>query len=172
VGVRERVRISSTLQRKMVFQPKSSAKSRSRVRVLPAEYRALAEFRHQLAGFLRRRRQAAESVGLEAQQYELLLAVRGLPNGKQPTVKQLAEQLQIQHHSAVELASRLARRGLLRRERSPEDRRAVFLTVTKAGEKLVDQVVHYSFQQLKDEAPALLRTLGKILKARVKDSRR
>jgi DNA-binding MarR family transcriptional regulator len=130
-----------------------------------SQYQTLAEFRHQLAGFLRRRRQAAEAVGLEAQQYELLLAIKGLPEGKQPTIKQLAEQLQIQHHSAVELASRLAKRGLLRRDRSAEDRRAVFVSATKAGEKLVDQVVQYSFQQLEDEAPALLRTLGKILKA-------
>jgi DNA-binding MarR family transcriptional regulator len=151
----------------MATESKSESKPRSKTSVLPSEYRALAEFRHQLAGFLRRRRQAAESVGLEAQQYELLLAIKGLPEGKQPTIKQLAEQLQIQHHSAVELASRLAKRGLLRRERSPEDRRAVHLTLAKAGEKLVDQVVYYSFQQLEDEAPALLRTLGKILKAGV-----
>lgn len=105
-------------------------------------------------------------MGLEAQQYELLLAIKGLPDGKQPTVKEIADQLQIQHHSAVELASRLANRGLLRRDRSPEDRRAVFLTVTKAGEKLVDEIVQYSFQQLEEEAPALVKTLGKILKAR------
>jgi DNA-binding MarR family transcriptional regulator len=145
--------------------PTAKLTSRSKA-VLPFEYRALAEFRHQLAGFLRRRRQAAESVGLEAQQYELLLAIKGLPEGKQPTIKQLAEQLQIQHHSAVELASRLAKHGFLRRDRSPDDRRSVLLSVTKAGEKLVDQVVHYSFQQLEDEAPALLRTLGRILKTR------
>src|SRR5690242_21065743 len=153
----------------MVRRPKSTDLSASEVTVSQFEYQTLSEFRHQLAGFLRRRREAAENVGLEAQQYELLLAIKGLPAGKQPTVKQIAEQLQIQHHSAVELASRLARRGLLRRERSPDDRRAVLLSVTKAGEKLVDQVVHYSFQQLENEAPALLRTLGKILKARVKD---
>ena len=134
--------------------------------VSPSEYQTLAEFRHQLAGFLRRRRQAAEAVGLEAQQYELLLAIKGLPNSKQPTIKQLAEQLQIQHHSAVELASRLAQRGLLRRDRSAEDRRAVLLSVTKPGEKLVDEVVRYSFQQLEEEAPALLKTLGRILKSR------
>ena len=84
------------------------------------------------------------------------------------TVKQIAEQLQIQHHSAVELASRLARRGLLRRERSPADRRAVLLSITKSGEKLIEQIVQYSFQQLEQEAPTLLKTLGKILKDKAK----
>ena len=90
----------------MVRRPKSTESSASEVAVSQFEYQTLSEFRHQLAGFLRRRRQAAEAVGLEAQQYELLLAIKGLPAGKQPTVKQIAEQLQIQHHSAVELASR------------------------------------------------------------------
>ena len=148
----------------MVRRPKSTDLSASEVTVSPFEYQTLSEFRHQLAGFLRRRREAAENVGLEAQQYELLLAIKGLPAGKQPTVKQIAEQLQIQHHSAVELASRLARRGLLRRERSPADRRAVLLSITKSGEKLIEQIVQYSFQQLEQEAPTLLKTLGKILK--------
>jgi DNA-binding MarR family transcriptional regulator len=68
----------------------------------------------------------------------------------------------------VELASRLARRGLLRRERSPDDRRAVLLSITKSGEKLIEQIVQYSFQQLEQEAPTLLKTLGKILKDKAK----
>lgn len=152
----------------MVRAAKSSVQSVDHATISPAEYQTLSEFRHQLAGFLRRRRQAAESRGLQAQQYELLLAIKGLPQGRQPTVKQIAEQLQIQHHSAVELASRLARRGLLRRDRSAQDRRAVLLSVTKAGEKLVDEIVRYSFQQLEEEAPALLRTLSRILKSKPK----
>lgn len=152
----------------MTPAPQKAAKSGTKIAVSGSEYQALSEFRYQLAAFLRRRRQAAEAIGLEAQQYELLLAIKGLPSGKQPTIKQLADQLQIQHHSAVELASRLAKRGLVRRDRSAQDRRSVFLSVTKAGEKLVDQVVQFSFQQLEDEAPALLKALGKILKARPK----
>jgi DNA-binding MarR family transcriptional regulator len=145
-----------------------SGKLHHKSAVSSAEYQALAEFRHQLTAFLRRRRRAAEAVGLEPQQYELLLAIKGLADEKQPTIKQIAEQLQIKHHSAVELASRLAKRGLVRRDRSPYDRRAVFLSVTNAGEKLVEQIVQYSFQQLEDEAPALLKALGKILKTRPK----
>ena len=153
----------------MARGPKSSRNSPGEVTISPSEYQSLSEFRHQLAGFLRRRRQAAEAVGLEAQQYELLLAIKGLPQGKQPTIKQIAEQLQIQHHSAVELASRLAKRGLLRRDRSPADRRSVLLSITKAGEKLVEEIVQFSFVQLQEEAPVLLKSLGKILKPRSRD---
>lgn len=126
----------------------------------------MSEFRYQLAAFLRRRRDAAEAVGLEAQQYELLLAIKGLPSEKQPTIKQIAEQLQLQHHSVVELVNRLAKRGLIRRNPSTRDRRAVLLSLTRPGEKVLEKIAHYSFSQLQSEAPQLLKTLGHLLKSK------
>jgi len=57
-------------------RPRSSAGALSR-----NEYEKLAEFRYQLARFLRRRKDAAREEGLQAQQYELLLAVAGLGSG-------------------------------------------------------------------------------------------
>jgi DNA-binding MarR family transcriptional regulator len=129
-----------------------------------SEYQTLSEFRHQLSAFLRRRREAAEGAGLEAQQYEFLLALKGLPDGEQPSIKQIARQLLLQHHSAVELASRLEKRGLVHRRRSLADRRTVLLSLTRAGEKTLRQVAHFSFSQLRLEAPALLRTLRRLLK--------
>jgi DNA-binding MarR family transcriptional regulator len=132
------------------------------------DYQTLAEFRHQIAAFLRRRREAAEKAGLEAQQYELLLAVKGLPSGKSPTIKQIAEQLQIQHHSAVELTSRLAKRGLIQRRSSSADKRLVLLSITKTGEKVTEQVARYGFRQLKVEAPKLLKTLDRLLSTRIR----
>jgi DNA-binding MarR family transcriptional regulator len=129
-----------------------------------AEYQTLAEFRYQLASFLRRRRSAAQDAGIEPQQYELMLAVKGLPGGKKPTIKQIAEQLRLQHHSAVELTTRLVERGLIRRERSKEDRRSVLLSVTKEGQRAMDQIVRYSLDQLRDEGPELLKTLARLMK--------
>lgn len=129
-----------------------------------AEYQALAEFRYLLASFLRRRRHAAVEAGLEPQQYELLLTVRGLPKDKKPSIKQVAERLKLQHHSAVELTTRLVKRGLVRRERSREDRRLVLLSLTKRGEQAVGRVVHYSLEHLKNEGPELLKALGRLVK--------
>ncbi len=129
-----------------------------------AEYQALAEFRYQLASFLRRRRDAAQEAGIEPQQYELLLAVKGLSSDKKPTIKQIAEQLRLQHHSTVELTTRLVNRGLIRRERAKDDRRSVLLSVTKDGQRAMDQVVQYSLEQLREEAPGLLKTLSRLLK--------
>jgi DNA-binding MarR family transcriptional regulator len=128
------------------------------------EYQALAEFRYQLAGFLRRRRRAAQDAGIEPQQYELLLAVKGLPPDKKPTIKQIAEQLRLQHHSTVELTTRLVNRGLVKRDRSKDDRRAVLLSLTKEGQRAMDQVVQYSLDQLRQEAPELLKTLARLVK--------
>jgi DNA-binding MarR family transcriptional regulator len=124
----------------------------------------LSEFRYQLAAFLRRRRDAAQDAGLEAQQYELLLAIKGLPQDKQPSIKQIAEQLRLQHHSAVELVTRLVNRGLIRRTRSTQDRRSVLLSLTRSGEKALENIAQYSLSQLQSEAPQLLKSLGHLLR--------
>jgi DNA-binding MarR family transcriptional regulator len=140
-----------------------SSNSFRKSEISSSEYQTLSEFRHQLSAFLKRRRSAAENAGLEAQQYEFLLALKGLPHGEQPHIKQIARQLLLQHHSAVELATRLEKRGLVRRRRSARDRRAVLLSLTRAGNKTLEQVAQYSFSQLRLEAPALLRTLRRLL---------
>jgi DNA-binding MarR family transcriptional regulator len=87
------------------------------------EFRALAEFRYQIRQFLNGSEQAARAAGLEPQQYLFLLAVRGLPAGREATIRELADRMQLRHHSAVELVDRLERQQLLRRERSRTDRR-------------------------------------------------
>jgi DNA-binding MarR family transcriptional regulator len=123
----------------------------------------LAEFRFQLAGFLRRRKDAARSEGIQPQQYELLLAITGLMANKQPTIKELSQQLCLEHHTVVELADRLERKGLLVRSTSKTDKRAVLLRVTPAGQRVLGRIVHYSFLQLREEAPDLIRSLRRIL---------
>jgi DNA-binding MarR family transcriptional regulator len=45
----------------------------------------------------------------------------------------LAERLQIQHHSAVELVNRSVRRSLIRRSRTNADRRKVVVVLTRRG---------------------------------------
>jgi DNA-binding MarR family transcriptional regulator len=67
------------------------------------------------------------------------------------------------------LTTRLEKRGLVQRERSPHDRRSVLVSVTKAGEKVLAEVVQYSLDQLQVEAPQLLRTLGRLVKHRPKE---
>src|ERR1041385_5546584 len=87
----------------------------------PVDYRALAEFRYQLRRFLRVSEEAARAAGLEPQQHQLLLAVKGVPAGQAPTIAWVAERLQLKHHSVVGLVDRLVRRQLIVRRRDPAD---------------------------------------------------
>jgi DNA-binding MarR family transcriptional regulator len=128
-----------------------------------AEYERLAEFRYQLARFLRRRKDAARAEGLQPQQYELLLVIAGLPRGTQPTIKEIARQLCLEHHTVVELADRLEKRGLLKRQSSGEDRRMVLLQLTREGQATLNRIVRFSYEQLLEEAPELIRSLRRIL---------
>jgi len=124
-----------------------------------AEYRALAEFRHQIRQFLNGSEQAARAAGLEPQQYLFLLALRGLPVGKTATIRELAERVQLRHHSAVEMVNRLERQQLLRRERSRTDRRQVILHMTPRSEKILSRLARQRIAELRTAAPALVRAL-------------
>jgi len=73
-----------------------------------SDYRELAELRYQARRFLHFSKQAAQQLGLEPQQHQLMLALKGLPLGIRPTIGTLAERLQLQHHSTVELVNRLS----------------------------------------------------------------
>ncbi len=128
-------------------------------------YRALAEFRYQLRRFLRWSEEAARAVGLEPQQHQLLLALRGLPPDQEPTIRELAERLQIQHHSAVELVDRLERRGLVRRERGERDRRQVSVRLTAEGRRVLEDLAAFHWQELQTIGPALIRALEQITRA-------
>ena len=130
-----------------------------------AEYQALAQFRFLIRRYLNNSEKAARSVGLEPQQYMGMLALRGLPLGEEPTIRTLAERLQIQHHSAVELVDRMESRGLFRRERSLRDRRQVHVHVTMRGEKLLSRLVRHRIAELQERAPELARALQAVLAA-------
>jgi len=130
-----------------------------------AEYQALAQFRFLIRRYLNNGEKAARSVGLEPQQYMGMLALRGLPPDEEPTIRSLAERLQIQHHSAVELVDRMEKRGLFRRERSKRDRRQVHVHVTPRGEKLLSRLVRHRIAELRVSAPELAHALQAVLGA-------
>jgi len=136
-----------------------------------AEYQALAEFRFLIRRYLTNTEAAARSVGLQPQQYVCLLALRGLPNGHEASIRTLADRLQIRHHSAVELVDRMEKRGLFRRERSREDRRRVLVHVTARGEKLLNQLVRHRIAELRVTGPALARALSTVLAGNLKKGR-
>ena len=125
-----------------------------------SDYAALAEFRHQIRRFLHFSEQAARDAGVEPQQHQLLLAIKGLPDGREPTVGELAERLQLQHHSADELIDRAEKRGLVHRHRAEVDRRRRYVTLTPEGETLLRGLALSHRAELRAAAPALRRALA------------
>jgi DNA-binding MarR family transcriptional regulator len=129
-----------------------------------SDYQALAELRYQVRRFLHFSEQAAREMGLEPHQHQLMLALKGLPAGMKPTIGALAERLQIQHHSAVELVNRLSAGDLVRRSRAGEDRRQVLLVLTPKGEKVLRQLSLGHKAELRTRGPALVSALERAMR--------
>lgn len=128
-----------------------------------SEYQALAEFRYQIRRFLHFSEQAARAVGLEPHQHQLLLVLKGLPHGMPASIRHIAERLQVQHHSAVELIDRLE--GLVERSRSEHDRREVFIKLTPRGERLLRELSLHHRTELRSAGPSLVRALNPLIAA-------
>jgi DNA-binding MarR family transcriptional regulator len=85
--------------------------------------------------------------GLSLSQYNILRILRGA----RPTavkISQIAERMIYHDPDVTRLVDRLVQRGLAQRERDEEDRRVVFVSITKAGlallERLDEPVEQYS----------------------------
>lgn len=133
-------------------------------------YRAMAEFRYQIRRFLRFSEETARAAGLEPQQYQLMLALKGMPEDSRHRIGQVAERLQIQHHSTVELVDRLARRGLIKRRRSESDRREVLLELTPRGDKLLQELALHHRSELREVGPDLVAALKKVVRGSQPDN--
>jgi DNA-binding MarR family transcriptional regulator len=132
-------------------------------KIATADYRALAELRYRIRHFLCEGDAAARQMGIEPQQYLLLLAVRGLPEGTQATIRILAERLALKHNSTVELINRLEKRGYVRRSRSQDDRRSVLVSLRPRGEKLLEQVARQRITELRAGGAALVNSIDALL---------
>lgn len=123
------------------------------------DYELLAEFRYALRRFLAFSERAAGGAGLTPQQHQALLAVKGFPGRDRASVGELAERLQVRHHSAVGLVDRLEQAGLLARQRSPDDARRVLLAVTPRGERLLARLSAAHRDELRRLRPHLVALL-------------
>jgi len=78
----------------------------------------------------------AEHDGLTHQQYNVLRILRGSKDIGLPTLE-IAERMIERTPGVTRLIDRLEKKGLVRRERSVEDRRQVFCHLTEAGAELL-----------------------------------
>jgi DNA-binding MarR family transcriptional regulator len=134
-------------------------------RLTLSDYQALAEFRFQIRKYLHFSERAVQAAGLERGQYQLMLAIKGIPEGVRPRIRELADRMQIQHHSAVELINRLEARGFVRRERARDDRREVLLALTPKGERVLAELALHHHEELQSAAPDLVAALRKVMQS-------
>ncbi len=129
-----------------------------------SDYQALAEFRYQIRKFLHFSEQAVQAAGLERGQYQLMLAIKGMPEGVRPRIRELADRMQIQHHSTVELINRLEAGGFVRRERALDDRREVLLALTPKGDRVLGELALHHHDELSQAAPSLVAALRRLMR--------
>ncbi|APR05391.1 MarR family winged helix-turn-helix transcriptional regulator [Thauera chlorobenzoica] len=115
-----------------------------------AEFETLADFRYQLRKFLRFSELLTRRHGITNLQYLLLLQIKGFPGRDWAQVGELAERLQAHQHGVVSLISRCEKLGLVERRPGREDRRAVEVHLTTAGEALVARIADRHRQELKE----------------------
>ena len=105
---------------------------------------------------------AAQAEGITPQQHQALLAIKGFPGRDKVTVGELAERLQLRHHSAVGLIDRLVAEKLVVRVPSEEDRRQVLIQLNSRGEEILQKLASVHREQLKRIGPEITRLLGRL----------
>jgi DNA-binding MarR family transcriptional regulator len=133
-------------------------------KLMLSDYQALAEFRYQIRRFLHFSEQAIKQAGLERGQYQLMLAIKGMPAGVRPRIRELANRMQVRHHSAVELINRLESRGWVHRERAQDDRREVLLALTPRGEQILAELALHHRDELRTAGPTLVTALRRVMR--------
>ena len=131
-------------------------------KVSKSEYEALAAFRYALRQFQHFSETAAKAVGLTPQQHQALLAIKGFPERDYVTISELAERLQIRHHSAVGLVDRLVGQGLVAREPSEDDRRQVYVSLTRRGRDLLEELSEVHREELRRVGPQISELLDRL----------
>jgi DNA-binding MarR family transcriptional regulator len=131
-----------------------------------SDYRVLAALRFEIRKFLAFSEKAAREAGVEPQQHQLMLAVKGLPAGQRPTIRALADRLCVEHHTTVALVDKLEARGFVTRVRGRDDRREVFVHLTAPGAALLRRLSALHRAQLISVGPDMVLALQAILESR------
>jgi DNA-binding MarR family transcriptional regulator len=119
------------------------------------DYRRLLELRTGLRRFLHWSEQQARAAGLTPAQHQLLLAIRGHPDRRGPTVGDVAGYLLLRHHSVVGLVDRAEAAGLVTRQPDAANLSAVRLHLTAEGSRRLDALSEQHLEELEHLAPTM-----------------
>ena len=127
-----------------------------------ADYEALASFRFAVRRYLAFAEAGAKSVGLTSQQHQALLAIKAHAAQPPMSIGDLAAQLLLKHHSAVELVGRMEKAGFTKREADADDRRKVRVALTRQGEEVLAALSTNNLKELRVVAPAFSGLLSRV----------
>ena len=151
------VLFNSFLQKSM---PKKKVNPKKRVSntrevMKKKDYEALAVFRYAIRKFFRFSEQESSKLGLSMRQYQAMLTILGFPGKSEITMGEMAEWLQIKHHSAVGLVDRLQSQNLVRRKKDKKDKRIVCIGLTRKGERILEKLASLNKEELKRLKPQI-----------------
>ncbi len=129
----------------------------------PDRFKGLSSFRSALRRFLAASEAISRQAGVTQQQYQVLLEIRAADSGEL-AMKDLAEQLMLTPHAAVQMIDRLAKADLARRRASTDDRRVVFVSLTPRGEELIDELAASHLDELLRQEARLRDSLARLRK--------
>ena len=91
----------------------------------------------------------------------MLLAIRREPSAA--TIGLLADALDIDRNTVVEIVDDLVRQGFVTRERDPHDRRRFLISLTPTGSEWIGPIVDGELRELAAAGPELVRTLRAVI---------
>ncbi|MBB3564275.1 DNA-binding MarR family transcriptional regulator [Rhizobium sp. BK512] len=124
-------------------------------------YEGLAGFRLAMRRFLSFSEAALAEAGVTSQQYQVLLVVRTAP-GRQIKLRDLAEQMLMHHHGAVQLVDRMCSAGLAERIPAEDDKRSVLIGMTTKGEKVLEALAKVHVDGMLKNEPLLAESLSRL----------
>ena len=136
--------------------------SRSTTARTNEEYILWAEFRYQIRLWTRISEEASLAAGLPPQHHQVLLALKGFPGDQPPRIADLAERMQLRHHSMVGLLDRMEKQGLI--ERVPlGGGRGVSILLTREGEQALAEVSRVLRPKLRVAGRDLIQALSPLV---------
>jgi DNA-binding MarR family transcriptional regulator len=123
-------------------------------------YLGLANFRYAVRRFLAASERISAEGGITAQQYQAMLAI-GVA-AEPLAMKDLAEELLLQPHAAVQMVDRLQKLDLAERRASPLDGRVVLVALTQKGEDLLARLAEHHLEEILKQEPKLNEALRRL----------
>ena len=127
-------------------------------------YLGLANFRYAVRRFLAASERISAESGITTQQYQAMLAIAAA--AEPLAMKDLAEDLMLQPHAAVQMVDRLQKLGLAERRASPLDGRVVLVGLTDKGETLLDGLAERHLAEILIQEPRLTEALRRLRRSK------